>query len=312
MARLLLGDFERAWPDYEWRLQLREQPARRAQQTLWDGSSLEGRTVLIECEQGLGDTIQFIRYAAVVGAQAGRVVVEAPARMLALLRRVPGIDQLVARGDPTPEFDVHVPLLSLPGILGTRLDTVPADVPYLSADPQLSEPWRRELAGLDGYRVGIAWQGDPKFPDDRFRSVPLACFAPVAEIDGVRLVSLQKGFGTEQIASFAARWPIVDLGPRLDEEGSSFTDTAAVMTTLDLIVTSDSALAHLAGALGAAVWMATPAVPEWRWLLEREDSPWYPTMRLFRQKRRGDWEPVFSRVAEQLQRRMRDPPPRKA
>jgi ADP-heptose:LPS heptosyltransferase len=189
--------------------------------------------------------------------------------------------------------------LSLPGILGTTLASVPAEVPYLLADPQRIDHWRGVLAGWAGFKIGIAWQGSRLYRRDAQRSIPLECFAPVAEMPGVQLISLQKGDGTEQIASLAGQMAIVELGPQLDEAGA-FVDTAAVMKNLDLVITSDTAIAHLAGGLGVPVWVALPWLPDWRWLLEREDSPWYPTMRLFRQPALDDWPAVIGRVAGQL------------
>jgi hypothetical protein len=217
-----------------------------------------------------------------------------------LLAGCTGIDQLIAQGDELPPCELQAPLLSLPWQLGTTLETVPAPVPYLAADPALVERWRRELAAIQGVRIGIAWQGNPAFPADRHRSFPLAALAPVARVEGVRLIGLQKEHGRDQLAALDSAFEVLDLGPRLDEEAGSFCDTAAVMTLLDLVITPNSALAHLAGALGAPVWVALPTVPEWRWLLDREDSPWYPTARLFRQARPGDWTAVFTQMAEAL------------
>src|SRR5262245_45065940 len=298
------GDFERGWPEYEWRWKIRGVSRRSFRQPDWDGSPLDGRTILVHAEQALGDTLQFIRYAPLVRQRGGTVIVECQAPLLPLLRSCPGIDRLVAHKEALPDFDVQVPLLSLPGVFQTTLVTVPADVPYLFADPARVERWRRELGG-EGFKVGIAWQGSLSFPGDRLRSIPLAHFAPLAGVEGVRLFSLQKGPGREQIRSTArvfasaGRLALTDLGERLDEQGA-FLDTAAVMKTLDLVITSDTAIAHLAGALGVPVWVALSIGPDWRWLLDREDCPWYPTMRLFRQRRQGDWDVVFERMAAEL------------
>jgi hypothetical protein len=197
--------------------------------------------------------------------------------------------------------------MSAPAVFGTTLDTLPAAVPYLSADAERVERWRREL-DVPGFRIAIAWQGNPQYEDDPRRSVPLAEFAPLADLPGVRLFSLQKQHGLEQLAAQQKRLSLVDLGPRLDAGDQAFVDTAAVMKNMDLVVTSDSAVAHLAGALGVPVWMAVPRVPDWRWLLDRDDSPWYPTMRLFRQTTSGDWAGVFARIAEQLTDQVRAAP----
>jgi len=304
MTWLLLGDFEHGWRDYEYRWQYRPAPKPAGSQPLWDGSPLKGQTILLWAEQGLGDTIHFIRYAALVKQQGGTVVVQCPAKLSSLLSSCPGIDRLVPHNAPLPAYDVQAPLLSLPRILGTTLETVTANVPYLSAENDLIERWRRELNSLNGFRVGIAWQGDPAYRCDRDRSIPLRHFAPLARVSGVRLVSLQKGPGVEQLREVAELFQVIDLGPRLDENTGAFMDTAAVMKCLDLVITSDTAVAHLAGALGVPVWLALTFAPEWRWLLDREDSPWYPSMRLFRQTRRGDWEGVFRRMAGELRQRV--------
>ncbi len=299
LAWLQLGDYERGWAEYEWRWKRERSVPRRLPQPAWDGSPPEGRTLLVYMEQGLGDQIQFLRYVPLVQQQGGRVVVECPASLVPLFATCPGIDQLVAEKSPLPPFDVHAALLSLPHLLGTRLDTVPAKVPYLSADAGRVASWRRVLEGIPGFRVGIAWQGNPRHPWDRHRSVPLDRFAPLAQVPGVRLISLQKGAGTEQLRGVGEGMPVVTLPDDRDADGA-FLDTAAVVAQLDLVVTADTALAHLAGALGVPVWVAVSALSDWRWLLDREETPWYPTMRLFRQTALGDWAPVFARMAAEL------------
>jgi tetratricopeptide (TPR) repeat protein len=308
IVQLLLGRYESGWAEYEWRWQCAEAANRSFPQPLWDGSPLLGNTVLLHAEQGLGDTLQFVRYAPLVRERGGRVILACQRALLPLLRNCPGVDELMALGESLPAFDVHAPLISLPRIFGTTLDTIPARVPYLDIDATRTEHWRDELASIEGFKVGIAWQGSPQFRFDRYRSMPLAEFAPLAEVAGVALISLQKGYGSEQVAARRGRLPIIDLGPRLDESGA-FLDTGAVMKNLDLVITSDSATAHLAGALGIPVWLATPYAPDWRWLLDRDDSPWYPTMRLFRQRQRGDWRTVFRAMAVALAERLGVAPP---
>jgi len=302
MILLLRGDFERGWPEYEWRW--RSRGVRRVRLELpqpeWDGSDLSGRTILLHAEGGLGDTIQFIRYAPLIKARGATVVLDVQVALASWLTGQPGIDRINARGEPLPAHDVHAPLMSLPRIMGTRLDTIPAKDSYLSVEPELAERWRRELSGLSGLKVGIAWQGSPRHYQDRIRSFPLASFEVLAKLDGVSLVSLQKHFGREQIPAFASRFPLLDLGARLDEPDNTYLDTPAVLRSLDLVITPDTSLAHAAGALGVPVWLALPSVPEFRWMLDRDDSPWYPTMRLFRQKRPGDWGEVFGRMAAEL------------
>lgn len=302
---LLQGDLEQGWPEYEWRCKTDGASPPAFTQPAWDGSSLDGRTILLAAEQGLGDVLHFIRYAAVLkGRFACRVVVACQKALLPLLNNCPGIDQLVALGASMPACDVYAPLLSLPRLLGTTLATIPADVPYLFPDPELVARWRAELSTTSGLRIGIVWQGNPRYPSDRFRSVPLGCFAPMARLEGVRLFSLQKGPGIEQLRAAGDRFPIIDLGQRLDETAGAFMDTAAVMQNLDLVVAPDMAIAHLAGGLGVPVWVALSFVPDWRWLQDRSHSPWYPTARLFRQKSPGDWPSVFQEIAAALDRRL--------
>ena len=298
---LLQGDFERGWPEYEWRWQLPAVARRTAHPPRWDGSPLEGRTILIHTEQGLGDTIQFIRYAPQLKQRGGRVIVHCQAALMRLLATAPGVDSRVAWHSPLPPVDVYEHLLNLPGVFGTNLTTIPAPIPYLQADADLVESWRRELKPLGGLKVGITWKGSIKNLSDQKRSIPLACFARLAKIAGVQLINLQKGPGTDQLEELAGRFPLLDLGDRLDGANGAFMDTAAIMMNLDLVISCDTAIPHLAGALGVPVWVALPLAADWRWLLERDDSPWYPTMRLFRQTHYGDWEGVFDRMANELQ-----------
>jgi Flp pilus assembly protein TadD len=294
---LQMGDFERGWPEYEWRFRRKRSRPRPFAQPRWDGSSLAGRTILLHPEQGLGDVIQFVRYAALVKQRGGTVVVECPRSLYPLFSRCAGIDHLVAEGDPLPPFDFQVPLLSLPGLLGTTLASIPAQVPYLGAEPQLVDFWGQRLRRDPGLRVGIAWQGNPRHQWDRHRSVALAQFAPLARLEGVRLISLQQEHGTEQLSALAGRFPVEPLGPNPDGQPVTFADTAAVLHHLDLVVTVDTSLAHLAGALAVPVWVALSTYSDWRWLLDRDDSPWYPTLRLFRQAQLGQWQHVFERIA---------------
>ena len=296
MTWLLMGNFAQGWTEYEWRWRYKHFTLPPYRQPLWDGTPLEGKTILLHAEQGFGDVLQFIRYAPLVKECGGRVHVACKAELLCLLADAPGIDQLVALDAPLPAFDVFAPLMSLPWLFETTLATVPIPIPYLFADPQLVESWRAELDATPGFKVGIAWQGNRKHLNDRNRSVPLAAFAPLALVHGVRLYSLQKGPGSEQLRAAAGLFPLTALGDRLND----FADSAAVVSCLDLIVSVDTALAHLAGAMGVPVWIALPCAPEWRWLTAREDSPWYPTARLFRQTERGRWEDVFARMAGEL------------
>jgi tetratricopeptide (TPR) repeat protein len=307
MVLLPLGELEEGWRAYEWRWKRTDFVTRPFETPIWDGSPVSGKTVLLHAEQGLGDTLQFIRYAPLVKRLGAHVVFAAPERLLPLLSRCAGIDELRSQDEPAPVYDVHAPLLSLPKILKTNMATIPADVPYLFADEKLIESWRRELAAFPGFKVGIAWKGNSKHAMDRQRSMPLATFAPLA-LNGVHLISVQRGEGTEQFAGIAGRFTVADLGSRLDVSTGAFMDTAAVMKNLDLVITTDTAIAHLAGGLGVPVWVALPFVPDWRWLLGREDSPWYPTMRLFRQTVAGQWEDVFTRLSAELETLVRAHP----
>jgi Flp pilus assembly protein TadD len=302
-SHLLLrwGDFERGWKEYEWRWKTGQIPHRHFQTTRWTGESLEGRTVLLHAEQGFGDTFQFIRYAPLVKERGGVVVVECQKGLVNVLRQCPLIDRLVAAGDEPPLFDVQAPLISLPGIFGTTIETIPANVPYVFAEPGLIELWRQTLRQLNGFRIGINWAGRSEPGLHKRRDIPLEHFAALGEAPEVRLISLQKGGDNP---SLALRACVMDFGEELDTAHGAFMDTAAIMINLDLVITSDTSVAHLAGALGVPVWVALPFVPEWRWMLDRSDSPWYPTMRLFRQKSPGDWAGVFKEIEAALRERL--------
>jgi tetratricopeptide (TPR) repeat protein len=296
---LRLGDYERGWVEYEWRW-CGSDFARKMPRPLWDGSPLKGRTILLISEQGLGDTLQFVRYAALLKEQGATVIVTCQKALLPLLESCPGIDHLAAEGEVPTDFDVFAPLMSLPRLMGTTLETVPTPIPYLQARPELVDSWRGDLHPLGRFLVGVAWQGSPSYAHDRLRSFHLSQLEPLSRLPGVTLISLQKGLGTEHLQELSGRFPIVDLSDRIDRNTGPFLDTAAIVKNLDLVISCDSALVHLAGALGARVWVAHTFVSDWRWLVEREDSPWYPTVRLFRQTRLGDWEGVFSRMTEAL------------
>ena len=313
MTLLLSGDFERGWPEYEWRWRLPNALPRTWKQPQWDGSPLEGKRILLHREQGLGDTLQFIRYAPMVQQQGGKVLILAPKTWLPILKSCAGLNpdqvEFCDEAEPLPRFDVFASLMTLPGLFKTDLSSIPADVPYLSVPDTLIEKWRKTLGDDDGggLRVGIAWQGNPNFAGDRLRSFPLELFAPLAAIDGVSLVSLQKGPGTEQLAD--AGFAVKDVGSQFSDE--VMMDAGAVIKNLDLVVSCDSAMVHLAGALAAPTWVAVPAAPDWRWLLERDDSPWYPTVRLFRQAAAGEWAHVFERIAGELSRQAAANKPRR-
>ena len=304
---LTLGEFTLGWPLYEARFDVPAlgNPARHFSAPRWNGMEpLAGKTLLVHAEQGLGDVIQFCRYLPLLAAQGVSVVFEVMPSLKALLRTLPVAIRLVGRGEPLPPVDYYCPLLSLPLAFNTRLDTIPAQVPYLAAEPQRTASWMQRLRALPGLRVGVAWQGNvavEKLIWARGRSMPLAALEPLTQLPGVRLVSLQKGPGLEQLRNVPFAERIIDFSADLDCGADAFLDTAAVMAGLDLVISSDTSVAHLAGALGRPVWTVLAASPEWRWGLERSDSPWYPSMRLFRQTTDGDWKVVVAAIAQALQ-----------
>jgi len=321
-ALLICGDYARGWPEHEWRLRCHSTSGYKINRMFWNGEKLRERTILLHAEQGHGDVLQFIRYASMVKQRVGRVLVLCPAPLLKLVAWCDGVDMAFECGSYEPNCDVHAPLMSLPAIFGTTLETLPARVPYLVADKVLVDHWGAELARAttvennDGsmatdesgrtdrakpFRIGIVWQGNPANSNDRWRSFRLADFAPLAELPGVQLISLQAGHGLEQLKAADRLFPVIELPGRRYRD---FMETAAIMTQLDLVITPDTAPAHLAGGLGLRVWTGLCTVEDWRWLVGREDSPWYPTMRLFRQTTTGDWRPVFRRMTEVLRREL--------
>ncbi len=297
-TRLLAGDYAGGWPEFDWRRhdERAEPPWRRFAQPTWTGGDIAGRTILLYAEQGLGDTLQFVRYVPLVAERGARVILEVQRPLMSVLSGLPGVERLIARGDPLPDFDLECPLMSLPHAFGTTLDRVPTAIPYLRPDPRRAAAWSERMAEGEGLRVGLVWAGNPRFPGDALRSPRLAGLRPVLDVPGVRFFGLQKGPGREDLERVPTPSTFTDLGPDI----ADFADTAAIMTNLDLVISSCTGPAHLAGALGVPVWVVLPLSPDWRWLLGREDSPWYPTARLFRQTRVGDWAEVAGRVAGAL------------
>ncbi len=289
---LLAGDFAEGWTEFEWRWRIAGgQVARDLPAPFWTGEPLDGRTLLLHAEQGAGDTFMFCRYVA-LAARRGRVVLEAPAPLVGLLSRLPGLAGIVTAGAALPPFDLHCPLLSLPRAFGTTLATVPAEIPYLAADPVRIAAWRERLRGIGGRRIGLVWAGNPTQRDDRRRSIPLAALAPLATVPGVTFVSLQKG-----------RRETPPDGMRLvdwTDELRDYDDTAALIEALDLVVGVDTGVVHLAGALGRPVWVMNRFEPYFAWMTERADSPWYPSLRQFRQTAPGDWVGVIESVRAAL------------
>lgn len=296
LIALLKGDFAAGWPRHEARFRVEGfGGARRFAQPQWQGEPLGGASILLHAEQGLGDTLQFVRYVPLVAARGGRVVLEVPPELYRLLAATGAAETLIAAGDPLPDFAVHCPLLSLPLALGTDLATIPAAIPYIQAEPAKVAAWSRALPPAR-LKVGLVWAGRPQHKRDRWRSLTLATLAPLAGIPGVAFVSLQKGPAAEQASAPPPGMALTDRSADLVD----FSDTAALIAALDLVIAVDTSVAHLAGALGKPVWLLLPEMPDWRWLLGRTDSPWYPTARLFRQPVRGAWGPVIASVADEL------------
>jgi hypothetical protein len=293
MLLLAEGEFEQGWSEYEWRWKTKETVPRHFEQPLWDGRRLDGKTILLHAEQGLGDTLQFIRYAFLVKALGASIIAECPKPVTQLLASCPSIDQVITQSEEFPRFDTHAPLLSLPRILHTTLSIVPAEVPYLSADPGLVDLWRTKLEHFRGFRIGINWRGRTGQGTFRRRDIPTECFAVLRQPD-ITLISLQKDATPQELA--AVQVSVFYPGDDFDRTHGPFMDTAAIMKNLDLVITSDTSTPHLAGALGVPVWIALPYVASWQWMKNRADSPWYPTARLFRQKTSGDWNGVFNEI----------------
>jgi len=296
---LLRGNFHQGWQEHEWRWRSKDFPSThpRFPQPLWDGSNLAQGTILIHTEQGFGDSLQFIRYLPLVAARGGQIILWCPAELQRLLQNTPGMMRLLAPDEPLPLTNYHCPLLSLPLALGTTLDNIPRQVPYLQADLAGTDHWRKVLAhDPPTFKVGLAWAGRATHANDRNRSLPLDALAALGQVPGVSFYSLQQGIAAAQAANPPPGLYLTDITADLTD----FADTAALLTNLDLVISVDTAVVHLAGALGKPVWTLLPYMPDWRWLLERDDSPWYPTMRLFRQSAAGDWDHVIRQVTKAL------------
>jgi len=300
---LLLGNFSRGWQDYEARLK------KKNRQDLypfchklprWDGSPFPGKRLYVHDEQGLGDTIQFVRYLPQVKALGGTVLMGAPKPLQTCLQSVDGIDEVVDRstvGDSAAGCDLVIPLLSLAGIFGTDRENIPAQVPYVHAQTEKISYWKKRIRGSE-FKIGLVWAGNPDHENDHIRSIALSDFLTLIDIPGLQLYGLQKGAAAGQVSEIPTDADLIDLGPELED----FSDTAAVMINMDLIISVDTATAHLAGALGIPVWTLIYFSPDWRWMLDRDDTPWYPTMRLFRQQKRDDWQTVIRQITCEVKR----------
>ena len=298
-ARLITGDFARGFAEYEWRWQREAMIAikRDFPQPLWRGEDIAGKTILLHSEQGFGDTVQFSRFVPAVAARGARVILEVEPTLQRLMATLPGAPEVIAKGSPLPSFDTHCPLLSLPLAFGTRLETVPSDTPYLHADPLDRAAFGAQLGGKRRPRIGLAWSGNPTHLRDADRSIALEALLPLLDIEAT-FVSVQKDVRDADAGVLAARTDILQFGDALKD----FADTAALVSELDLIITVDTSVAHLAGALAKPVWLLLPYIPDWRWLFDRDTSPWYPTARLFRQDESRSYDGVIARVRDALQR----------
>jgi len=301
LAYLLNGNYKEGWKGYKWRRNADLKILTDYHSTgkpRWDGSSFESKRLLVHYEQGLGDNIQFVRYLPMVKNRGGTVIFETLKPLINLLRGFPGVDEIVEyvpnRKEPL-EYDVYTSLLDMPFIFGTTVETIPSQVPYIYADPSKARYWRDKLSG-PGMKVGIVWAGSPEHGNDCYRSCSLKNFAPLGEIDRVRLYGLQKGQAARQVDEFAEIISVTNIS----ENFNDFTDTAAAIDNLDLVISVDTSVLHLSGAMGKSTWALIPYAPEWRWMLNRQDSPWYPNMRLFRQPNWNDWDSVFGSVTKEL------------
>ena len=295
---LLLGDFERGWREYHWRYSLPHTTGmeRKVQCPRWDGRRIEGRTLLIHDEQGFGDTFQFMRLVSWAKARSGAgVILEIAPEILPLARRMEGFDQIIPRGVIPPSFDYACEMMSLPMVMGLTPTDLPGKVPYLTPDPRRLARWRQHLAKLPRPLVALVWAGRPEHHNDANRSTTLAGLAPLA-LPGVTFLALQKGPKAGEAKAPPPGMTLVPLG----DEIRDFEDTAAILAIADLLISVDSSPVHLAGALGRPAWVLLPLVPDWRWLLERTDTPWYPSVRLFRQQARGDWSGALHHAAAAL------------
>jgi tetratricopeptide (TPR) repeat protein len=311
LCRLVLGDFERGWEKFEWRWAVEPlcDHKRSFRQPLWRGAEdVAGKTLLLHAEQGLGDTIQFARYVPVLAARGARVLLEVQPLLRSLMTSLRGVAQVIAAGDPLPDFDLHTPLLTLPLALHTRLDSVPSATPYLAAPAEMVDAWRARLGEHATPKVGLVWAGNPRkdFPNlnriDRQRSIAFDTLAPLLQEPACTFYSLQKGDdAVKQLRDSAWRDRVIDFTADLHD----FSDTAALIANLDLIIAVDTSVLHVAGALGKPVWLLNRRNTCWRWLRDREDSPWYPTLRQFRQGASCDWGPVIARVAVALSEHLR-------
>jgi tetratricopeptide (TPR) repeat protein len=304
MTLLLSGKFDRGWREFEWRLQRPQmhQFTRDFRQPRWNGEDLRGKRILLYSEQALSDVLHFSRYVPLIADRGGRVIVQCQPQLTRLLQGLRGVEQVVSTDQTPPEFDLHCPLLSLPMAFNTTLDALPAETPYLAADPQDVDAWRRRIEGMhlpsNGLKIGLVWAGRSVQQINRRRLLTLNTLAPILQAPWMHYFSLQKGPAAHDLRTSPLGNMVHDMSDSLND----FADTAALIQNLDLVISVDSAVAHLAGALDKPVWVLLPYVPDWRWMLERNDSPWYPSMEIFRQADPVDWKTPMMEIAHNLKR----------
>lgn len=306
---LMRGDFERGWDEYEWRWKAYDEDPKRFNRPLWEGEDIAGKTLLIYAEQGLGDTLQFVRYLKYLKEHINnvRIMFETQEPLVTLLRGQPYIDVVIARNErPPSNCHYHVPLMSLPRIVKTRVETIPADIPYLSVPPHLVSLWKKRLAQDTQFKIGICWQGNSHYSTLSLRravaakSIALSLLAPLFDIKGISIYSLQQVDGIDQITQCPFKEKLKTFDKDFDKTNGRFMDTAAVIKNLDLVISVDTGVCHLAGALGVPTWILLPEPADWRWLVGHSDTPWYPNVRLFKQKKQGDWSGAIEEIVHQL------------
>lgn len=308
LAYLVVGDFEKGWHGYEWRYNRPSQGSLRDYtEPRWDGSDLQGKTILLHAEQGLGDTFQFIRYARLVKEKNGIVIVAVQKPLVTLMKLCKDIDVVISLDETPPHFDVHSPIMSLPYVLKTTIDTIPNEIPYLYSDEKLVNKWKEKLAHDKNFKIGICWQGNDNYATPLLRatvaqkSVHPKQLAPICKVPGVSVYSLQKTTGTDQLNDLPEGMKIITFDGDFDQTNGRFMDTAAVIKNLNLVITVDTSISHLASGLGTPTWVMLPNPADWRWMMNRTDSPWYPkVLRLFKQPTPGDWETMIQEVAQEL------------
>lgn len=299
LGLLTLGEYDEGWKLYARRFEFGQAAESRREYSVphWTGQDLTGKTILLYPEQGYGDVIMFSRFVDVLANKGARVLLQAQPEMVGLMKNVQGVSQALGSGEPLPPFDFHQSLLTIPSVIGLRTDTIPATVPYIHVEPAQREAMAKHMAVDSSKRkIGLVWAGRTDSTERGKRPIPLRLLEPILQLPGVTFFSLQLGSAASQLSQVSTSMPIVDLSSHLHD----FADTAAAISNLDLLISVDTAAAHLAGAIGAKVWTLLPFAADFRWFLDREDSPWYPTMRLFRQRHRGDWDEVISRVRDEL------------